>query len=69
VLSPSPHEVEAVFELPMSVLLDPAAPRREMVMARTGPRNAWVWPHPDHCIWGATAMILMHLAQLLQDEA
>jgi hypothetical protein len=25
-----------------------------------------VWPHPDHYIWGATAAILVHLAQKLR---
>ena len=29
-------------------------------------REYWVWPHPDHYIWGATAAILVHLAQKLR---
>jgi 8-oxo-dGTP pyrophosphatase MutT (NUDIX family) len=57
-LRPSPREVEAVFELPIGVLLDPDAPHHW--------REYWVWPHPDHYIWGATAAILVHLAQKLR---
>jgi 8-oxo-dGTP pyrophosphatase MutT (NUDIX family) len=63
---PSPDEVEAVFELPFSVLLDPAAPRREIHSSQGRLREFWVWPHPDHFVWGATAAILVHLAQQLR---
>ena len=63
---PSPHEVEAVFELPFSVLLDPAAPRREMHRSQGRMREYWVWPHPDHFVWGATAAILVNLARRLR---
>jgi 8-oxo-dGTP pyrophosphatase MutT (NUDIX family) len=65
-LSPSPHEVEAVFELPINVLLDPAAPKRQRHHVRGHWREYWVWPHPEHYIWGATAAILVHLAQKLR---
>jgi 8-oxo-dGTP pyrophosphatase MutT (NUDIX family) len=59
---PSPHEVDAVFELPIDVLLDPNAPERR----RQDGREYWVWPHPDHFIWGATAAMLVHLAEKLR---
>jgi 8-oxo-dGTP pyrophosphatase MutT (NUDIX family) len=59
---PSPHEVEEVFEFPFSVLLDPDAPRRQKQHTRGQWREYWVWPHPDHFIWGATAAIMHHLA-------
>jgi hypothetical protein len=65
-LRPSPREVEAVFELPIAVLLDPAAPHRQRHNVRGHWREYWVWPHPDHYIWGATAAILVHLAQKLR---
>jgi 8-oxo-dGTP pyrophosphatase MutT (NUDIX family) len=65
-LHPSPNEVESVFELPIDVLLDPQAPRRERGERRGNLREYWVWPHPDHFIWGATAAILVHLAQKLR---
>lgn len=63
---PSPEEVDAVFELPMSVLLDPAAPQQRRAHYRGRWRSFWVWPHPDHYIWGATAAILVHLAHRLR---
>ena len=65
---PSPHEVEFVFELPISVILDPNAPRRQHREVLGHSREYWVWPHPEHFIWGATAAILVHLAQKLRDE-
>lgn len=65
-LHPSPHEVEAVFEFPFSVLLDPEAPRRQKQHVRGRWREYWVWPHPDHFIWGATAAIMHHLAGKLR---
>jgi 8-oxo-dGTP pyrophosphatase MutT (NUDIX family) len=63
---PAPEEVEAVFELPIDVLLDPNAPKRQRHHVRGVWREYWVWPHPDHYIWGATAAILVHLAQKLR---
>lgn len=65
-LRPSAHEVEAVFELPLAVLLDPAAPQRRGMEFRGRWREFWVWPHPEHDIWGATAGILVNLAARLR---
>ena len=64
----SPHEVDAIFELPMRVVLDPTAPRRQRQHVRGVWREYWVWPHPDHFIWGATAAILVQLAQRLREK-
>jgi 8-oxo-dGTP pyrophosphatase MutT (NUDIX family) len=65
-LRPSADEVAATFVLPLSVLLDPAAPRRETMLLRGVPRAFWVWPHETHRIWGATAAILVALADKLR---
>jgi 8-oxo-dGTP pyrophosphatase MutT (NUDIX family) len=65
-LRPSPDEVDAVFSLPLHVLLDPAAPRRQRSDVRGRWREFWVWPHPDFYIWGATAAILVELAARLR---
>jgi 8-oxo-dGTP pyrophosphatase MutT (NUDIX family) len=65
-LRPSAGEVDAVFELPLAVLLDPAAPRRRSVMLAGRLREFWVWPHPQYEIWGATAAILVDLAGRLR---
>jgi 8-oxo-dGTP pyrophosphatase MutT (NUDIX family) len=64
-----PGEVDSVFELPVDVLLDPAAPRRERQERGGVVRDVWIWPHPQHDIWGATAAILVHLAERLRAEA
>jgi 8-oxo-dGTP pyrophosphatase MutT (NUDIX family) len=65
--TPSPDEVELVFELPISVVLDPNAPQRQHREVLGRSRPFWVWPHPDHFIWGATAAILVNLARKLRD--
>ena len=65
-LTPSADEVEAVFALPLSVLLDPAAPERRRAHYRGRWREFWVWPHPEHYIWGATAAILVNVAARLR---
>jgi 8-oxo-dGTP pyrophosphatase MutT (NUDIX family) len=65
-LRPSVHEVELVFELPLAVLLDPSAPQRRRAEWRGRWREFWVWPHPHHYIWGATAGILINLAARLR---
>jgi 8-oxo-dGTP pyrophosphatase MutT (NUDIX family) len=65
---PSPHEVETVFELDLSVLLDPDAPRLRPREVGGRQRDFWVWPHPEHYIWGATAAILVHLARALRAQ-
>jgi 8-oxo-dGTP pyrophosphatase MutT (NUDIX family) len=64
--NPSPHEVDAVFEFPFATLLDPDAPKRQRQHVRGQWREYWVWPHPDHFIWGATAAIMHHLAGKLR---
>jgi 8-oxo-dGTP pyrophosphatase MutT (NUDIX family) len=64
----SPHEVDAAFVLPLSVLLDPGAPRRRRAHYRGRWREFWVWPHPEHYIWGATAAILVQIATRLREE-
>ncbi len=64
--SPSAHEVDAIFQLPLAVLMDPAAPQRTGAMFRGAWREYWVWPHPEQYIWGATAAILVHLARRLR---
>jgi 8-oxo-dGTP pyrophosphatase MutT (NUDIX family) len=65
----SEHEVAEMFQLPLAVLLDPAAPQRKGAMFRGAWREYWVWPHPEQYIWGATAAILVHLARRLRGEA
>jgi len=67
-LRPSDDEVEAIFELPLAVLLDRAAPQRRQATIGGRARSFWVWPHPEHQIWGATAAILVTLAARLRGD-
>ena len=62
----APAEVAEIFVLPWSVLLNPAAPERRSAEYGGRMRQYWVWPHPAHYIWGATAAILVHLAHRLR---
>ena len=66
-LAPEPGEVQAIFELPLSTVLDPAAPALKSREVRGKMREYWVWPHDDHLIWGATAAMLMSFSRILQD--
>lgn len=61
----SPDEVVAVFPLDFVTLLNPAMPEWRQGRWHGGFRKFPVWPHPDHVIWGATAWILLQLAQAL----
>ncbi len=65
-LTPDPAEVAEFFELPLSTVLDPAAPERRSGEFRGRRREFWVWPHEKHYIWGATAAILVNLARVLR---
>ena len=57
----APAEVAEILMLPVANLFDPSASRRE--------GHYWVWDHPDHRIWGATAAILATLAERLRRAA
>jgi 8-oxo-dGTP pyrophosphatase MutT (NUDIX family) len=69
-LAPEAAEVAAILSLPLALLLDPAQPRRSRIRVRGEEwRDVWVWPHADHHIWGATAAMLVTLANRLRGEA
>ena len=55
-----------LWYLPVSVLLDPDAPRRESAVWKGQRREYWTWPHGEHRIWGATAAILVNLARAIR---
>lgn len=62
----APDEVDAIFQLPLATLLDAAAPVRGGINHKGHWREFWVWPHPEHRIWGVTANILVDLADRLR---
>ncbi|MBU6448026.1 MAG: CoA pyrophosphatase [Rhodospirillales bacterium] len=68
-LLPATEEVEELFVLPFSVLLNPEYPARRRAVGQVGLREFWVWPHEDHVIWGATAEMLYRVAMRLRGVA
>lgn len=64
-LHPDPAEVDEIFELPASVLLDPARYERRWV-ERPGVRiKSHFIEHNGYLVWGATAGMLIGFARLL----
>ncbi len=68
-LRPDPVEVEEVFEVPLSFVLDPANHRCEIYEGRGRRRTIWVLPFDERRIWGATAGILVGFSRLLNGDA
>jgi 8-oxo-dGTP pyrophosphatase MutT (NUDIX family) len=66
--TPCAQEVREVFCLPFEVLLDPESPRLRRAIWRGFEGEFWVWPHELHVIWGATARILLNLAERLRSS-
>ena len=65
VLNPDPREVADVFEAPLGFLLDPANRRIESRLIGGRQRRFYAFTHGEHLIWGATAAIIVGLAQRL----
>ena len=64
---PDPVEVEEILELPVSWLLNEAAVKRGRVMLSSGVYiESPYFEVAGHRVWGATAMILSELKQILQ---
>lgn len=62
-----PYEVAEAFEVPLDYILDPDN-RREVERESAGRRRVfYVFPYQDRNIWGATAGILVNLAEVLAD--
>jgi 8-oxo-dGTP pyrophosphatase MutT (NUDIX family) len=66
-LAPDPSEVEAVFEVPLGFILDPANHRRESRVFNGVERRFYAMPYGERYIWGATAAMLLNLYDLLRD--
>lgn len=65
---PSRHEVAEVIEVPLGHLLDPQNTRREMWTIKGTEFNVPFYSFEEHKIWGATAMVLAELVELLKLE-
>ncbi|WP_245415439.1 CoA pyrophosphatase [Hoeflea marina] len=61
----NPDEVDAVFEVPLAFLMDPANHRRESRIWEGIERHYYVMPYGEHHIWGVTAGIIRTLYERL----
>lgn len=64
-LHPDPFEVAEVFEVPLGFLLDPANRQRHSREWRGRLRHYFAMPYGEHFIWGATAGMIVSLADRL----
>ena len=77
-LQPNPGEVDAVFEVPLAFLMNPANHRRHAFDWQGRPRQWFSMPYPEplpgvdgtveRFIWGATAGMLRNLYRFLLAE-
>lgn len=63
-----PGEVADIFEVPLAFLLDPANRRRNFSEFRGAMRQFWSFPFGERNIWGATAGMIVNLADVLIGE-
>jgi len=68
-LAIDPEEVAEAFEVPLDFLLDPANRRRDSRFYQGMERYFWAMPFGRHYIWGATAGMLVNLAEVLGGPA
>jgi len=64
-VAPDPREVAEIFEVPLAFLCDPANRRRESREIGGATRSFYAFTYNEHEIWGATAAIIVNLAQRL----
>jgi 8-oxo-dGTP pyrophosphatase MutT (NUDIX family) len=64
-LRPDPNEVEEAFEVPLAFLVDPANHQRQSREWQGETRWFYAMPYEGHYIWGATAGMLVNLANYL----
>jgi 8-oxo-dGTP pyrophosphatase MutT (NUDIX family) len=60
-----PFEVAEVFEVPLSYILDPSNHRRTVRQFEARSHSFFVLPYQGRNIWGATAGMLVNLAEVL----
>ncbi len=64
---PEVREVEEVFEVPLDFILDKRNHVVESIMWKGTMRHYYVFRHPKHKIWGATAAMLVRFAKLVTE--
>jgi 8-oxo-dGTP pyrophosphatase MutT (NUDIX family) len=60
---PDPGEVARVFEVPLTLVLDPARYRRGEIFWRGRERSFYILDYPEAYIWGVTAGIMRNFAE------
>lgn len=68
-LVPDTFEVAEVFEVPLSFLMDPSNRRRESLRINGRMRSYYALPWRHYHIWGATAGMLVSLANFLSERS
>jgi len=64
-LKPDPREVAAVFEVPLTFLLDPANHQLHSRIWKNRERHFYAMPYNDRFIWGATAGMIRNMYERL----
>jgi 8-oxo-dGTP pyrophosphatase MutT (NUDIX family) len=62
------NEVDAAFEVPLSFILDPANRQRDSYEFQGIARHFYVFSYGERRIWGATAGMLVNLAEIFNGE-
>ena len=65
-LRADPGEVDSMFHLPLTHVLDPANHERRSGQWQGQTRHYWAIRHDSHYIWGATAGMIVALARRLE---
>jgi hypothetical protein len=60
-----PFEVAELFEVPLAFIVDPANHQRQSREFKGRQRTFYVLPYQHRYIWGATAGMLVNLAEVL----
>lgn len=64
-----PNEVDEIFELPLDYIVDKNNFKRQSIIYQGRNREFWTIPYGEYHIWGATAAILVELAERLNSTA
>lgn len=64
-LQPDTFEVAEIFEVPLTVFIDPVNHQRNRVVVQGVERQYYAMPYGPYYIWGATAGMLMNLYRFL----
>ena len=64
-LTPDPHEVAEIFEVPLAFLLDERNRQRRTREFQGQTVGYYVFEYQDRVIWGATAGMLVNLHRML----